>query len=104
MADNKLWEGHRLIYPELREKVQKQNVQKISPPNHSEDELNKMEEKIKYAIAFNNPLLIQYVDNNILEDIIAFKVRVTSRGIKCAFENGRAKEIPLTQVVKLSLV
>lgn len=74
--NNKLWEGHRLIYPDYRDKVLEASVPYYTVPLLDEDELAALDRIIKFAMDFQKPILIRFLDPvNRVQECIAFSLK-----------------------------
>jgi hypothetical protein len=60
--NNKLWEGHRLIYPDYRDKVMEAGLPQYTAPVLAEDELAVLDRLITFALNFKKPILIRFLD------------------------------------------
>jgi len=102
--DNKLWEGHRMLLPRMREKILSNNREKISPPQLSEEALARIEEKIRFAGHFQKPLLITYYQKNRVEECLAFTFRLQPGILECAFDKGQKLRIKFTDIINVEIL
>ncbi len=74
--NNKLWEGHRLIYPEYRDKVMEAGAPCYTAYFMDEDELTALDRIISFALNFEKPVLIRFLDAaNRVQECIALTLK-----------------------------
>lgn len=99
LRNNKLWEGHRLYYPEMRELVLEGQKEKISKPEISEDILDQFNQKLLYAMNFNRPVLVRYYSGEQIKECIVLSFKVDRNVMVC--ENG--KKLRCLDIVELEV-
>ncbi|MDA8233864.1 MAG: hypothetical protein M0Z31_03475 [Clostridia bacterium] len=105
MYDNKLWEGHRLLYPQQRDNWLQDRKPKVSPPNLTEEQIERLEQRIAYAQKFQVPLLIRYVDEeNQLAEVIAFRLQTKPGLIICLHDAGKPQPISFMRITDIQLL
>ncbi len=87
LRKNKLWEGHRLYYPEMRELVLEGQKEKVNKPEMSEDILEQFHQKLLYAINFNRPVIVRYYSCDQIQECIIFSFKIDQGVMIC--ENGK---------------
>ncbi len=102
--DNKLWEGHRMMYPELREIFRESNKEKVSKPQLSDDAMARIEERIKYAMGFKRPILITYYRDYKINECIAFSFRILQGFLECNLEDGKKRKICYFDIIDVKIV
>lgn len=101
--DNKLWESHRLILPEFREKFLSSNIEKASPPAAVES-LELLENRIKYAIHLKKPILVTYYKNDAIKECIAFSFRLMQNCLECSMEYGQKLQINGSDIIDVGIL
>lgn len=101
---NKLWEGHRMILPELREKILDNNKEKLVTRHLTEEALEKFDRRIKYAQQYQKPLLVTYMWGSMVQECITFSFRILRNAIDCDLEGGRRKQIRFEDIINVSLL
>ncbi|MHB8170497.1 MAG: YolD-like family protein [Thermincolia bacterium] len=105
MYDNKLWEGHRLLYPQQRDNWLQDKKTKVPLPNLTEEQMERLEQRVRYALKFEVPLLIRYVDEeNQLAEVIAFRLQTKPGLLICLHESGRSQPITFTRITDIQLL
>lgn len=99
LRNNKLWEGHRLYYPEMRELVIEGQKEKISKPEVSEERLEQFNETVQYALNFNRPVLVRYYLGEQIKECIVFSFSIDQGVMVC--ENG--KKLSCLDIVDLEV-
>lgn len=102
--DNKLWEGHRMLLPEMREKILRNKGPKFTPPHLSEEALSRVEELIKFAQHFQKPLLVTYFKDDHPEENVVFSFHLLSGYLECRFDNGKKLAVPFQKIINVELL
>lgn len=100
MENNKLWEGHRLMYPEMREMIVVDKKEKVNKPTLSEEVLELFDEMLTYALKFKRPLLITYFRENKLNECIFFSFKIIGDVLQC----DKGRKINFSEIIDLKLV
>ncbi|MFZ3170925.1 MAG: hypothetical protein WA118_02945 [Carboxydocellales bacterium] len=102
---NKLWEGHRMVLPEMRERILANSKAKQPVTRHlTEEAFEQFERRLKYAQCFKKPLLITYLWGDQVEECITFTFRICPGALECELAGGRRKRIQCTDIIELSLL
>lgn len=99
LRNNKLWEGHRLYYPEMRDLIIEGQKEKVSKPQINEEKLMLFDETIRYALNFNHPLLVSYYSGEQIKECVVLSFKFDKREMVC--ENG--KRIKWLDIVDVEL-
>lgn len=99
--NNKLWEGHRLIYPDYRDKVMESGVPQYTVPALDEDALAVLDRLISFALNFKKPILIRFLDPaNRVKECIALTLKTGSGFLIC----NKKQKILLEKIIGASLL
>ena len=100
-GNNKLWEGHRLIYPEHRDRVMEANIPQYTVPILAEDELATLDRLINFALNFKKPILIRFLDPvNRVQECIALTLKKGPGYLVC----NRKQKILTEKIIGASLL
>jgi hypothetical protein len=99
VRNNKLWEGHRLYYPEMRELVLEGQKEKVSKPNLSDEQLQQFDTIINYAIAYKRPVLVRYFSGDQIKECVVLSFRLSQDLMIC----GNGKKISCTDIVEIEI-
>ncbi|MHB8983870.1 MAG: YolD-like family protein [Carboxydocellales bacterium] len=102
---NKLWEGHRMVLPEMRERIlENSKAPKPLTRQWTEEALEQLERKLKYAQCFQKPLLVIYLRDDQVEECITFTFRLGPGVLECDLASGRRKKIQCNDIIEVSLL
>lgn len=93
-----------MLLPEMREKILRNNRPKFTPPQLSDEALNRVEELIKFAQSFQKPLLLTYFKDNHPEEKVIFSFRLLPGYLECRFDNGKKQAIPFRKIIKAEVL
>lgn len=99
LRNNKLWEGHRLYYPEMRDLIVEGQKEKVNKPEISEERLNIFDETVRYALNFNRPVLVRYYSEEQIKECVVFSFKLDAEEMVC--ENG--KKIKCSDILDIDL-
>lgn len=102
--DNKLWEGHRVIYPELRDLVMEENRLKASRPNPSEEYLSEMESILFNAAESQQQVLIKYYHAEAIKELVTSDFKVLKGKITCIAVNGKILSIGCRNLISVNII
>lgn len=100
---NHLYESHRIIYPQARKNWQQGNKPKASIPNFTEEEIQEMENRIKFAIKHDFPLFISYIGNNGQPTSTWAEKVAVKPGVIIAISGEERKEIGFNRITGIRL-
>lgn len=99
--NNKLWEGHRLIYPDYRDKVMESGIPQYTAPTLDENELAVLDRLISFALNFNKPILIRFLDPaNRVRECIALTLKTGPGFLLC----NKKQKILFEKIIGASLL
>lgn len=93
-----------MILPEMREKILNNNREKFTVPELSEEEINRIEERIKFAQHFQKPLLITYFKDRHCEELITFAFRLLPDALECILAENKKRRISFKQIINVELL
>ena len=105
-ADNKMWEGHRIIYPDLRNEFVKTQEQPFLRPALDEQNLEILEKSLCRAFTGKSPVnLILWSPKGPYEkEVIIIKKDPRQKGpsLKCRDKAGNIIDIPLCDILDIA--
>lgn len=93
-----------MILPELHEKILDNNREKLSPPQLSEENINRIEELIKFAQHFQKPLLITYFKENRVLEYITFTFQLKPGLLECVPGQGPKRRIKFDRIIDVEIL
>ncbi len=105
--DNKMWEGHRIIYPNLRNKYLELQTPSYSRPLWDEQHLEFLEHQLNRALILKNwiTLTISSPQGPLKKEVLAIKIEkcLETRGfvLKCSNTAGNIIKICLADIVDI---
>ena len=106
-ADNKMWEGHRIIYPDLRDEFVKTKEQPFLHPTLDEQNLEILGRKLSLALASKSPVTLVIWSNKSAyeKEVVILKKEAKQKGpsLRCRDKAGDIIYIPLYDIIDIQI-
>lgn len=79
--------------PEQREMLTEDRKEKAEPPNLSDQYLEELEQKLKYALEWEKPILVTYFHENRIVERVIFEFKLSREKIECIFKSEKTLHI-----------
>lgn len=93
-----------MVLPELRERILDNNKEKPVIHYPSEETLEQMDRRVKFALKFQKPILITYMWGDMVQECIAFSFRLLPGAIECDLESGGRKRIKTAEILDVAIL